>query len=261
VAAPARARARHDRRGRLHRAADRAAARGAGDRVPAKADERPTGGEEPGGITARLGTWALTIYGYAALNAMHDSTQSYGASAGNAVLARRGTYAGNFDQLQLAVADSRIGLRVAAPPFGRVRASAHVEMDFGAAQPIEATEQAQYVLSGLRMRHYYVKAETPIVDLLAGQYHDLVGWGGSGFYPSTLAFLGVTGQIYHRQPQLRLSKRIATAAIELEVAAAAVRPVQRAAGTPDVQGGIRLAFNGWTGARQQAYGQPGIGDR
>jgi hypothetical protein len=226
--------------------------------VEAEADPA-TSGETSAGITAKVGDWALTLYGYASLNAMHDSTQSFSTAAGNSVIARRGTFRGNYDQMQFSVADSRVGLRVAVPPHGRVKASANLEMDFGALQPMEATEQARYVLSGLRMRHYYLRVDTPVVDVLAGQYHDLLGWGGKGFYPSTLAFLGITGQIYHRQPQLRLSKTISTRPIELELAVAALRPAQRASGTPDVQGGLRLAFNGLTGVRQQAYGQPGIG--
>jgi hypothetical protein len=108
------------------------------------------------------------------------------------------------------------------------------------------------------MRHYYLKIETPIVDVLAGQYHDLFGWGGKGFYPSTLAFLGVTGEIYHRQPQFRVSKTLSSKAVDVEIAAAAVRPVQRASGTPDGEAGLRLAINPWTGIGQQGYGQPSL---
>jgi len=40
---------------------------------------------------------------------------------------------------------------------------------------------------------------------VAGQYHDLFGWG-SYYYPATVAYLGVPGQIYHRNPQLRIEK-------------------------------------------------------
>ena len=38
-----------------------------------------------------------------------------------------------------------------------------------------------------------------------------------------------------------------------------MRPVQKNGGYPDLEAGLRLAFNGWTGARQQAYGHPAIG--
>jgi hypothetical protein len=134
-----------------------------------------------------------------------------------------------------------------------------MEADFSGTQPTEVSEQTIYITNPLRMRHYYLKAETSVVDVLAGQYHDLFGWGGKGFYPSTLAFLGVTGEVYHRQPQLRISKTISTSAVDFEIAAAAARSVQRASGLPDAEAGLRLAINQWTGIGQQGYGQPALG--
>jgi len=190
---------------------------------------------------------------------MHDSTQSFGPSAGNTILQPRGAFRGHNDQLQFTVRDSRLGLRLAAPAYERIQASANIETDFSASQPVEYTEQTSSIMTTIRMRHYYMKVETPIVDLLVGQYHDLFGWGGKGFYPSTLAFIGITGEIYHRQPQVRLSKVIATDAFDFEIAAAAVRPVQRASGTPDAEAGLRFALNRWKGMQQQAYSQPRVG--
>jgi hypothetical protein len=190
---------------------------------------------------------------------MHDSTQSYPVAAGNAVLQRVGTFRGNNNQLQFTARDSRLGLRIAAPASENLKASATIETDFGSNQPVEVNEQTSFITNPLRMRHFYIKLETPYVDTLAGQYHDLFGWGGKGFYPSTLAFLGVTGEIYHRQPQLRLSKTFTSKAIDFELAAAAVRPVQKASGLPDAEAGLRFAVNSWTGMGQQGYGQPALG--
>jgi hypothetical protein len=215
--------------------------------------------DAPEGITWKASGWSVTMYGYAALDVMQDSTQSFGISSGNAIVARRGTIKGNEAQAQATARDSRFGLRLAAPVVGSVRASVNIETDFNAPPPIEYSEANSVTAAGLRMRHYYMKVETPVVDIIAGQYHDLFGWGGKGFYPSTLAFIGITGEIYHRQPQIRLSKILGGDAVELEIAGAALRPVQKAGGYPDVEAGIRLAFNRWTGARQQAYGQPSIG--
>jgi hypothetical protein len=124
--------------------------------------------------------------------------------------------------------------------------------------PPEFTEQVLNTQSPVRMRHYYLKLETPIVDVIAGQYYDLFGWGGKGYFPATLAFLGITGQVFHRQPQIRLSKTVGKT-LQAELAVAAVRPVQRASGNPDLQAGLRLAYNDWTGARTQGYSQPTIG--
>jgi hypothetical protein len=231
--------------------------------VEAKLPEAPTETpkeeapeQDSEGLSVKVKGWSVGIYGYAALNMMHDSTQSFPAAAGNTILQRVGTFRGNHDQVQFTARDSRLGLRIAAPPTDWVKASATIETDFGSTQPTEVNEQTTYITNPLRMRHYYVKLETPIVDAIAGQYHDLFGWGGKGFYPSTLAFLGVTGQIYHRQPQLRLSKTISSRVIDFEIAGAAVRPVQRASGAPEAEAGLRLAINPWTGAGQQGYGQP-----
>jgi hypothetical protein len=216
--------------------------------------------DSPEGVTWKASGWDVTLYGYAALNVMQDSTQSFGTGSGNTVIQRRGTIRGNRLQAQATSRDSRLGLRLAAPQIGAVRSSVNIETDFNAPPPIEYTEASSVTNAGLRMRHYYMKVETPVVDFIAGQYHDLFGWGGKGFYPSTLAFLGITGEIYHRQPQIRLSKIMnGGGAVEFEVAGAVLRPVQKNGGYPDVEAGLRLAFNNWTGARQQAYGQPGIG--
>jgi hypothetical protein len=216
--------------------------------------------DSPEGVTWKASGWDVTLYGYAALNVMQDSTQSFGTSSGNSVIVRRGTIRGNRLQAQATSRDSRLGLRLSPPKIGSVKSSVNLETDFNAPPPVEYTEANSVTNAAFRMRHYYMKVETPVVDFIAGQYHDLFGWGGKGFYPSTLAFLGITGEIYHRQPQIRLSKIMgAGKALEFEVAGAVLRPVQKNGGYPDVEAGVRLAFNNWTGARQQAYGQPGIG--
>jgi hypothetical protein len=199
--------------------------------------------------------WGASIYGFVELDAIHDSTQSYADGSNGGVVARRGTYAGDRGQSVATIKNSRVGLKFEAPEYHRVKGSAVVEMDFFGVQPTDATQNDYYVLGTMRLRHAYMKLETPVLDVLAGQYHDLFAWGGSGFYPNTLAFLGVPGQIYHRNPQLRLSKKVGEGAVSFEIAAAAVRPVQRHSETPDVQGGVRLSFNQWQGANSQGSGQ------
>jgi len=203
--------------------------------------------------------WRFAICGYVALNAMHDSTQSFGAGVNDSVVARRGTYAGDHDQMQFTAKDSRLTIDAAAPPTHGIEAAGLIQLDFTGVMPSETTENDSYVFGTPRLRLAMMKLRTPVVDLIAGQYHDLFGWGGTGYFPSTLGFLGLPGEIYHRQPQLRLSRTLHTEAVDLEIAAAAVRPVQKASGVPDFEGGVRLALNHFTGANQQAYGQPSIG--
>jgi hypothetical protein len=210
-------------------------------------------------LTVKLGGWAVTLYGQVAVNAMHDSTQSFGVSSGNTMLQRRGTFRGNNDQLQLTSKDSRVGLRINLPDYGSVKSSAVIETDFGATLPVESTENATYIQTPLRMRLFYLQLQTPVVDVMAGQMLDLFGWGGKGFFPNTLAFQGITGQIYHRQTAVRISKTLRPGGLELEAAIAATRPVQRASGLPEGQAGIRLALPAWSTVRAQGYSRPGVG--
>jgi hypothetical protein len=108
----------------------------------------------------------------------------------------------------------------------------------------------------LRLRHFYLKFETPVVDILAGQYHDLFAWGGAGFYPNSVAFLPLLGEVYHRNPQIRLSKVMGSDAVSVEVAVAAVRPAQRDSALPDGQAGIKLNINGFKGAATPGASRP-----
>src|SRR5262249_3388172 len=152
-------------------------------------------------------------------------------------------------QTQFTPRNSRIGMKLEAMPYNGILATAQAEMDFYANPSPNATEGAIYTNAPIRMRHYFLKLQDPIVDVLAGQYHDLFAWGGSGFYPNTVAFLAVFGEVYHRNPQLRLSKTMRSSAVDVEFAIAAVRPVSRESEIPDGQAGLRVAFNGWRGVR------------
>jgi hypothetical protein len=207
-------------------------------------------------LTITGGGWKASLYGFAELDILGDSTQSFGEGSTNATLARPNTVAGDNPRVQLSARNSRFGFRIGAPKWNSIRASAVVEMDFFGEQAAGARQNELYTSGPMRMRHFYAKLETPIIDALAGQYHDLFAWGGAGFYPNTAAYLPVLGEIYHRNPQLRLSKTVSSSAVDFEIAAAVVRPVQRDAGAPDGQAGIRLAINGWKGASVPGASRP-----
>ncbi|HEY5451385.1 MAG TPA: hypothetical protein VIQ54_21675, partial [Polyangia bacterium] len=138
---------------------------------------------------------------------------------------------------------------------------AHVEVDFFGVQPSDATEQSLFASPSVRMRLFYFRLkqdlfERAAIELLVGQYHDLFAWGGSGFYPHSVAFLGIAGEVYHRNPQIRATATIPLCCVSIDVAAAAVRPVQRDSEMPDVQGGIKLSVDKWRGMGAQGFGQP-----
>jgi hypothetical protein len=202
--------------------------------------------------------WQTALYGFVEFDGMHDTTQSYGPASNNTMLARPGSYAAAHARSQLTVANSQVGLRIAAPALEHIKTSGQFEIDFFGVQPTDATEQTIFTTPSVRMRLFYMKIETRMVDVLAGQYHDLFGWGGEAFYQNSLAFLGLAGEIYHRNPQLRIGKSIGGDALNLTLAMAAVRPVQRDSEVPDLQAGIKLAINGWKGATAQGFGQPNV---
>lgn len=200
--------------------------------------------------------WNASIYGFAELDYISDSTQSYGESATNNTLAKPNYVAGDNPRSHVTARNSRIGFKLQAPQWGEIKTSAVIEFDFFGEQPLTTKQAEVYTAGPARMRHFYAKMETPIVDVLAGQYHDLFAWGGAGFYPNTVAFLSVPGQIYHRNPQLRLSKTLKGGAVDFEVAGAIVRPVQRDAVMPDLQGGLKVNVNGWRGASTPGASRP-----
>ena len=201
--------------------------------------------------------WRSSLYGFVELDAMHDSTQSYGQSANNTMLARPGTYAGLHGRTQFTANNSLFGFILTAPAWSDMVATGHAEVDFFGVQPSDATESTVYTMGTVRMRLFYLRLKLPRgLELLAGQFHDLFAWGGAGFYPNSVAFLGIAGQVYHRNPQIRASLSIPLCCVTLDIAAAAVRPVQRDSEVPDVQAGLKLRIDGWRGISAQGFGQP-----
>ena len=167
--------------------------------------------------------WSATIYGFAELDTIYDSLQGPNDLMGNAALPRSGTYAASHDQATFSVRNSRLGLRVGAPDLGPLRASAVAEMDFFGNQP-PVTEAAFFNNPTFRIRHFYFKVETPVVDLTVGQTWELFGWQ-SYFDPASVNLQGLPGQVYSRTAQIRISKSIELSSdVGLELALAALRP-------------------------------------
>src|SRR5262249_4801834 len=155
-------------------------------------------------------------------------------SAGNGAIARGGSYAADHERMQFGARNSRLGFKLKSPEFYGIKASGIVEADFLGNQPSSppaigstgTSESSFFSSAAFRVRHMAVKVETPIVDILAGQYWQLIGWQ-SYFHPNTVEIQGVPGQVYSRQPQLRISKTIKTDVIDIDLAIAAARPPQR----------------------------------
>ena len=210
----------------------------------------------PSATTFTVGSkFSATLYGFAEFDSIYDSTQSFTDLPGNGGIIHDTPTATKFGahhgRTTFGVRNSRLGFRLKGPETENIKSSALAEMDFLGNQPLGApnpvgtppvTEAAFFNNPTFRVRHFMLKLETPIVDVMAGQYWELFGWQ-SYFHPNTVELQGVPGQIYSRTPQLRLSKLIKSDAVNVEVAIAALRPPQRDSAVPDGQAGVRLLVN------------------
>lgn len=203
--------------------------------------------------------FAATFYGFVEWDSIFDKVQGLNDLAGNAAIPRSDVtaqaYAAGHHQLMQSVRNSRLGFKLKGPETENIKSSAIAEMDFLGNQPQSGpaptgspsvSESSYFTSPTFRIRHFALKMETPIVDVLAGQYWQLFGFQ-SFFHPNTVQMQGVPGQVYSRSTQLRLSHTFKTDAVNVEVAVAALRPVQRAAYVPDGQAGIKATLNSWKG--------------
>lgn len=212
--------------------------------------------------------WKLTIYGFAELDGMWDSTRSFNDGLNSNVIAHPLTQAGRNPRLQGTIRNSRLGFKAQSPTFYGIHSSTVLEFDlFGnqpridpgggspgqASGPGATTEAAYFNNAGFRVRHAYVKLESAFVDVLAGQTYYLLGWQNY-FFGATCGFLGLPNELFNRTVQVRLSHTFKSAPIDLEIAAGAFRPAQRDAAAPDTQAGARLAVNPWKGITTQGSG-------
>jgi hypothetical protein len=216
----------------------------------AKAAQRPV-------MYGQRGDWFIQPYGYARFDGIHDTTQSFEDGIQPNLVARPGTYKGDHRRTILVARDSRVGIYVGAPDFHGIKTTAQIEFDFFGLPPTDVRRHDKDVFSPIRMRHAYFKLETPVLDVIAGQYYTPFGWNGH-FYPATGAFLGVPAQVYHRDPQLRLERALHFGDGALTVTAAVVRPGQKDSGIPDVHGGILFEHHAWSGAATSGFGRPAI---
>jgi hypothetical protein len=210
--------------------------------------------------------WAATFYGFLEADAIWDSTEAFVDAAGIAAIPRTTAYgaAPGHHRWTESIRNSRFGFKIAAPTFEGIKVSGQVEADWLGNAPPTSQQTALYGgggvseagfwnNTGMRVRHVFLKMETDYVDLLFGQTWNLFGWQ-TMFHPLTVEIQGVPGQLFGRTAQFRLSRLIKTDAVNIEVAAAAVRPPQRDAALPDGQGGLRLVINNWKGAHTAGAG-------
>jgi len=223
---------------------------------PPAESAKPGPSPSPGQITSK---WTGTLYGFAELDFMRDSTQSFSDSPGNGLIVRsdggtRLQY--QKGRLQTTARNSRLGIRLSAPESQGMRSSGNIEMDFMGNQP--AVSEASFVNNGtFRIRAAYAKVETDYVDVLAGQYYALFG-AQPFFFPVAIWFFALPNQAFGRTQQLRLSHVFKSDAVNVDVGVSAQRPPQRDSEVPDFEGGLKLSVNSWKGAHTGGSGYPAV---
>jgi hypothetical protein len=224
---------------------------------PAPAESsKPGAAPGPGEVTSK---WSMTIYGFAEVDLMHDTTQSFTDSPGNGAIVRPTGLAYANGRTQTTARNSRLGVRMSAPEFEGMKASGNVEMDFMGYQPGIApatpnvSEAAFFNNGTFRIRAAYAKVESEYVDLLAGQYYFLFG-EQPFFFPMSIWFFGLPNQAFGRTQQFRLSHTFKSEAANVDIAVSAQRPPQRDSEIPDFQGGIKVGVNSWKGVHAGGSG-------
>lgn len=192
--------------------------------------------------------WKLTIYGFVEFDAMTDSTRSFTDSINSNILAHAGTQAASDGRTQVTIRNTRFGVTGSVPEIAGIKTSGVFEADFFGYDPNPpATSEGSFFNNPtFRVRHAYVKLESAVGDLLAGQMYHLLGWQNY-FFPASLGFLGLPNMLFGRTGQLRLSHTFKSNAVNVDLAVAGFRPVQRDSVIPDAEMGVRLALNRWKG--------------
>jgi hypothetical protein len=193
-----------------------------------------------------VGKLAMRLYGFAELDAIYDSTQSYNEVAGNALVQRPETYKGSHRRLTFGARNSRLGFRVRSEVAPDVKVGGLIEVDFLGNQPSDASEGQTFTNPALRMRQAIVELESPWVNVVAGETWQLFGWQPR-FLPTSVQIQGLPGELFGRAPQFRVSHVHKTEPVDFEIAVAAARAPQRDSGTPDGQAGLRATLNKWRG--------------
>ena len=196
--------------------------------------------------------WKVTVGGYIEMDAIHDSTRSFGEVMGNGPVARsRESLNGLDGRTQFSIRDTRLGFQFEAPEVDGWKSKAYYEFDFLGFDPSpgSATTSANNTEAGyfnsptLRTRHVYFQTENNGFSVLVGQTWNLFGWQGTYFVP-TQQVMGVPGEAYNRTSQVKVQKNYDMGENTVQAAISADRPVQRDGNLPDIEAGLRWVHNG-----------------
>jgi hypothetical protein len=203
-----------------------------------------------------VGRFVTTLYGYLEGDVIHDTQRavldSYG---GHPTLVLPGSQRGDLGRTVFSSRGTRLGIRFAAPEVNNIRVRANFEMDFVGNQPGNPGlgpptqgEASFFDNPTPRIRHALLQVDNPIVTVWIGQTWNLMAFAAA-YLPTSVQPQGLPGQLFGRNPQVRLSHLFDGKAFSVELAAAALRAPQFDAEVPDLQAGIKFNINGWTGVQ------------
>ena len=202
---------------------------------------------------AMFGKFKVTFLNFIEFDAFHDTTQSFQDSfGGNTPIQLSNTYAGSNGRTNFTARNTQIGLAIDGPQLWGMTAGGHCRLDFNGQQPgtpQNGTSEYSFQNSATaRLFHCYGTLKTPYIDVLGGLTYTLFG-NQPFFFPASLTFLGIPGEVFTRTTQLRFSHQFASKHVDVFAGAAMARPPQRDAELPDGVGAVRILFNDWKGAR------------
>jgi hypothetical protein len=203
-----------------------------------------------------VGRFVTTLYGYLEGDAIHDSQRAVNDGfGGHPTLLLPGTVQGDNGRTTFSSRGTRLGFRFAAPEVSGVRVRGNFEMDFvgnapgsPSARPPTISEANFFTNPTPRIRHALMQVDSDYVTFWIGQTWNVMAFAAA-FLPTSVQSQGLPGQLFGRNPQIRLSHIFDAKAFSAELAVAAVRPPQMDSEIPDLQAGLKLNANAWTGVQ------------
>jgi hypothetical protein len=209
--------------------------------------------------------WRVLMNGFVQADALIDSTRSLGEVAGNSAVSRPTTANGDNGRTQFSVRNSRFGFAV-VPPVSEAWSTRGV-LEFDLLGPTvlnsssaNSNEASTFNNAALRVRHFYIQAESGGWQVLAGQYWSLFGWEPN-YFTVTDSIPPVSGTIYERTVQVTLLRNFdASETHRVSAGVSLARPPQRDAQVPSIDAGVRWIYSGrksgFSGASSEIKAQP-----
>jgi type II secretory pathway pseudopilin PulG len=201
---------------------------------------------------------SLRLYGFVEADSIYDTTQSFTEEPDSNLVQKPSSILGQRSREQMSVRDSRLGLELDIPTTDSGwKTNGVIEVDFlgdnaenanPGTTPNPQTERDYYNNPSLRVRHAYVDLSKGEFDSKIGQYWSLFGWQPF-YFPGEASVLASQGMLYRRFIQARvMDTRAISDGWTLETAADAAKPPEANSGSPEWQGGVRIASTKLTGA-------------